>query len=60
MVSGGQGAEPVSRETRKTIARLKNCIVAIVWEKVLLLDVTIQYTNDASLKSELRMYSFVH
>ena len=51
--SGGQGVEPVSRETRETIARLRNCIVALAREKVLLFDTTIQYTYDASLKYEV-------
>ena len=49
----GQGAGPVTRETRETIARLRNCIVALAQEKVLLFDTTIQYTYDASLKYEV-------
>lgn len=44
---------PVARETRETIARLRNCIVALAQEKVLLFDTTIQYTYDASLKYQV-------
>ena len=51
--AGGQGGGPVARETRETIARLRNCIVALAQEKVLLFDTTIQYTYDASLKYEV-------
>lgn len=52
--AGGQGVGPVVRETRETIARLRNCIVALAQEKVLLFDTTIQYTYDASLKYEVK------
>ena len=53
VASGGQGEGPISRETRETIARLRNCVVALAREKVLLFDTTVQYTYDASLKYEV-------
>jgi len=43
----------VTREERETIARLRNCILALVQQKVMLFDTTIQYTYDASLKYEV-------
>ena len=48
---------PISRETRETIARLRNCVVALAREKVLLFDTTVQYTYDASLKYEVCLSS---
>ena len=57
VASGGQVVGPISRETRETIARLRNCIVALAREKVLLFDTTIQYTYDASLKYEVFSYA---
>ena len=56
---GGQGAGPVARETRETIARLRNCVVALAQEKVLLFDTTIQYTYDASLKFQVKKNCFI-
>lgn len=53
VASGGQEAEPVSRETRETIARLRNCVAALAQERVQLFDTTLQYTYDASLKYEV-------
>ena len=41
-------------EERETIARLRNCIVALAQHKTLLYDTTIQYAYDASLKYEVR------
>lgn len=35
------------------MGRLRNCIVALAEQKVLLYDTTIQYTYDASLKYEV-------
>lgn len=43
----------MTREERETIARLRNCILALVQQKVMLFDTTIQYTYDASLKYEV-------
>ena len=57
VASGGQAVGPISRETRETIARLRNCIVALARNKVLLFDTTIQYTYDASLKYEVFSYA---
>lgn len=37
-------------EERETIARLHNCILALVKKHVQLYDTSIQYTYDASLK----------
>ena len=54
---GDQRVGPVARETRETIARLRNCIVALAQVKVLLFDTTIQYTYDASLKYEVMVTS---
>jgi len=45
--------QPVSREDRETMGRLRNCIVALAEQKVLLYDTSIQYTYDASLKYEV-------
>lgn len=38
------------------MGRLRNCIVALAEQKVLLYDTSIQYTYDASLKYEVRMH----
>lgn len=46
-------AEPVTREERETIAQLRNCILGLAQQKILLFDTTIQYTYDASLKYEV-------
>ena len=40
----------VTKEERETIARLRNCIVALVQQRIMLFDTSIQYTYDASLK----------
>lgn len=39
-----------SKEQRKIIARLRNCISALAQNKVMIFDTTIQYTYEASLK----------
>ena len=43
----------MAREDRETMGRLRNCIVALAEQKVLLYDTSIQYTYDASLKYEV-------
>ena len=48
----GKG-EPVTREERETIARLRNCVLGLAQQKIMLFDTTIQYTYDASLKYEV-------
>ena len=45
--------QPISKEDRETIARLRNCIVALAERKVMLFDTSIQYTYDASLKYQV-------
>lgn len=46
-------AQPVTLQTRETIARLRNCIVALARQKVMLFDTTIVYTYDESLKYQV-------
>ena len=43
----------VTKEERETIARLRNCIVALVQQRIMLFDTSIQYTYDASLRYEV-------
>ncbi|XP_065917212.1 exosome complex component RRP4-like [Dysidea avara] len=44
----------VAREDREIMGRLRNCIVALAEQKVLLYDTSIQYTYDTSLKYEVK------
>ena len=41
-------------EERRTIARLRNCILALAKHKIMLFDTTIQYTFDASLRHKVK------
>ncbi|XP_019849816.1 PREDICTED: exosome complex component RRP4-like [Amphimedon queenslandica] len=41
-------------EERETIARLRNCILALAQSRILLYDTTVQYAYDASLKYEVK------
>ena len=50
--------QPVTLQTRETIARLRNCIVALARQKVMLFDTTIVYTHDESLKHKVRCEMF--
>lgn len=43
-----------SREQRKIVARLRNCITALARNDIMIFDTTIQYTYEASLKFEVR------
>ena len=43
----------VTPEERETIARLRNCILALAKHKIMLYDTTIQYTFDASLRHKV-------
>ena len=43
----------VTLEERETIARLRNCILALAKHKIMLYDTTIQYTFDASLRHKV-------
>ncbi len=45
--------EVIKIEERETIARLRNCILALAQQKVLLFDTTVQYTYEASLKYQV-------
>ena len=45
--------QPISREERETIARLRNCIQALVQKKLMLFDTSIQYTFEASRTYEV-------
>ena len=45
--------QPLTREEREAIGRLRNCILALASHKVMLFDTTIQYTYEASLKYEV-------
>ena len=49
----------MTREEREIIARLRNCILALVQQRVMLFDTSIQYTYDASLKYEVRGHHLV-
>ena len=42
--------EVIKKEERETIARLRNCILALAQRKIMLFDTTVQYTYDASLR----------
>lgn len=42
-----------SREQRNVIARLRNCILALAQNSIMIFDTTIQYTYEASLKFEV-------
>jgi exosome complex component RRP4 len=44
----------ITREERETIARLRNCIHALVARKLTLFDTSIQYTFDASRGYEVK------
>ncbi|KAL5483723.1 hypothetical protein EMCRGX_G020131 [Ephydatia muelleri] len=46
--------KPLTREEREAIARLRNCILALANQKIMLFDTTIQYTYEASLKYEVK------
>ena len=48
--------QAVTREEREIIARLRNCILALVQQRIMLFDTSIQYTYDASLKYEVRAW----
>ena len=45
--------ESIKMEEREIIARLRNCILALAQQRILLFDTTVQYTYDASLKHEV-------
>jgi exosome complex component RRP4 len=42
-----------SKEQRNVIARLRNCILALARERIMIFDTSIQYTYEASLKFEV-------
>ena len=45
--------QPVTRDERETISRLRNCVLALTHQKIMLFDTTIQYTYDSSQKYEV-------
>ncbi len=45
--------ESIKMEEREIIARLRNCILALAQQRILLFDTTVQYTYDASLKHQV-------
>lgn len=47
--------ETVKIEDRETIARLRNCVLALAQQRVLLFDTTVQYTYEASLKYQVEL-----
>ena len=47
--------EAINKEERETIARLRNCILALAQRKIMLFDTTVQYTYDASLRYQARL-----
>lgn len=51
--------EAVKMEEREIIARLRNCILALAQDRVLLFDTTVQYAYDASLKYQVRVIAHV-
>ena len=46
--------EVIKMEEREIIARLRNCILALAQQRILLYDTTVQYTYEASLKYQVR------
>lgn len=46
----------LSKDERRVIARLRNCIVALSQNGIMIFDTTIQYTYEASLKYEVRPF----
>lgn len=46
--------KPVTRDERETISRLRNCVLALTHQKIMLFDTTIQYTYDSSQKYEVK------
>lgn len=47
-------SKPLTKDERQAIARLRNCILALANQKIMLFDTTIQYTYEASLKYEVK------
>lgn len=47
------GLQSESKDQRKVIARLRNCISALALNKIMIFDTTIQYTYEASFKYEV-------
>ena len=50
----GEKEEVIKMEEREIIARLRNCILALAQQRILLYDTTVQYTYEASLKYQVR------
>lgn len=51
--------EAIKIGERETIARLRNCVLALAQHRVLLFDTTVQYTYEASLKYQVHTRSFL-
>lgn len=45
--------EAIKMEEREIIARLRNCILALAQQSILLFDTTVQYTYESSLKYQV-------
>jgi len=45
--------QTIKMEDREIIARLRNCVLALASQRVLLFDTTVQYTYEASLKYQV-------
>ncbi len=45
--------EAIKMEEREIIARLRNCILALAQQRILLFDTTVQYTYESSLKYQV-------